>query len=155
MIYAIHLDLAKFATVWHQTGKNDLALAQELYASQPNFKAVEHVSNMSELMRASDAVLTRAGITTISELAATQAATIVVPSPILADGHQLKNAELLEKRGAVITVKQGDAQDLLDAIKNVLADKGLNDRLRTSIAQIQKNDASREVAKIIIQNLKT
>src|SRR5262249_17454908 len=59
------------------------------------------ITNMSEYTGVADVVVTRAGMTSLSEFATQAKACVVVPNPLLSGGHQLKNAQVLADRKAV------------------------------------------------------
>jgi UDP-N-acetylglucosamine--N-acetylmuramyl-(pentapeptide) pyrophosphoryl-undecaprenol N-acetylglucosamine transferase len=61
---------------------------------------------MPQLYAASDLMITRAGASTIAELAATGTPAIVVPWPGAAENHQLDNARTLTDRGAAILLDE-------------------------------------------------
>jgi undecaprenyldiphospho-muramoylpentapeptide beta-N-acetylglucosaminyltransferase len=61
---------------------------------------------MPQLYAASDLMVTRAGASTIAELAATGTPAIVVPWPGAAENHQLDNARTLTDRGAAILLDE-------------------------------------------------
>ena len=67
-----------------------------------DFRLWEFNSAMYELLGAADIVVSRAGATTIAELAALKKAVILVPFAPLPGKHQVKNAEgyicLIEQR---------------------------------------------------------
>lgn len=69
-------------------------------------KIVPYVDNVPELMRAADIVISRCGAMTLSELCAAGAAAILVPSPNVADNHQLKNARALSDSDAAILIEE-------------------------------------------------
>lgn len=90
-----------------------------LPADSEHFQLYPFVTKMHSLLGAADVVVTRAGATTILELAALEKPTILIPNGKLTGGHQLKNAAVYEKAGAVVVVNE----DLLDANKELLADE--------------------------------
>lgn len=109
---------------------------------------------MHELLGAADIVVTRAGATTLHELSAVGAATIIVPNAMLTGGHQTKNAEVYKKSKAAIIVNDNDivsnpallskAIDLLiEHPKEALA---MGDRLH----KFYRSHAAAEVATLII-----
>ena len=65
---------------------------------------------MNELMGAADVVISRAGATTIAELAALEKAVILIPFEKLPGGHQVKNAERLAEKGAVIVLMNDEVE---------------------------------------------
>lgn len=64
------------------------------------------ITNLYLYSGAADVVITRAGATTIAELAAQHKACIVVPNPQLTGGHQIKNAKVLADRAAIRVVTE-------------------------------------------------
>lgn len=79
---------------------------------------------MPRLYAAADLMITRAGASTIAELAATGTPAIVVPWPGAADNHQLDNARTLSDVGAAILLDQRDlsGERLQQEIEGLLAD---------------------------------
>ncbi|MGD9996657.1 MAG: glycosyltransferase [Ilumatobacteraceae bacterium] len=63
---------------------------------------------MPQLYAASDLMVTRAGASTIAELAATGTPAIVVPWPGAAENHQLDNARTLTDHGAALLVVEDE-----------------------------------------------
>lgn len=86
-------------------------------ADSQHFQLYPFVTNMHSLLGASDIVVTRAGATTILELAALEKPTILIPNGKLTGGHQLKNAAVYEQAGAVAVLDE----DLLVANPTLLA----------------------------------
>ena len=70
------------------------------------YHVIGYDDRISELYAASDLMITRAGASTIAELAATGTPAIVVPWPDAAENHQLDNARTLSDLGAAVLVEQ-------------------------------------------------
>ena len=71
-------------------------------AGQPigdNVKVVPYIEDMPDKLPHVDALVSRAGATTIAEVTALGIPTILIPSPYVTANHQVKNAEALVKRG--------------------------------------------------------
>jgi len=98
------------------TGQYD-ELRALLPENSEQFQLYPFVTNMYSLLDAADVVVTRAGATTILELAALEKPTILIPNAKLTGGHQLKNAAVYEAAGAVTVINE----DLLDEHKELLA----------------------------------
>jgi len=64
---------------------------------------------------AADYIISRAGAGTISELCIVGKPIILVPSPNVAEDHQLKNAQSLVEKDAAILVKDNEAKEKLVA----------------------------------------
>lgn len=102
---------------------------------------------------AADIVITRAGATTLSELAAMGKATILVPNPKLTGGHQLKNAAVYAKKQAAEVL---DEEKLILnplVLKNTIEDLLKSDKKRTDLARAMhsfaKPDAAIDMAALI------
>lgn len=90
------------------------------------YRVIGYEDRMPLLYAASDLMVTRAGASTIAELAATGTPAIVVPWPDAAENHQLDNARTLSDRGAAILMEQQhlDAERLASVIDGLIADRG-------------------------------
>ena len=69
-------------------------------------KIVPYIEDMATAMSATDIVISRCGAMTLSEICAVGVAAILVPSPNVADNHQLKNAKHLERSGAAKVIEE-------------------------------------------------
>lgn len=120
-----------------------------------NFRLWEFNSTMNELMGAADVVVSRAGATTIAELAALKKAVVLVPFERLPGGHQVKNAERLEKKGAVSVVmdeKMGDQPGLLfNAVKHLIKSEKVRREMAENLHEEAKPDAAKRLAEILIE----
>ena len=93
--------------VTHQTGARDHADVVAGYARNELAARVEpFLYDMDQAMRDADLVVCRAGATTLSELAASGRAAILVPLPTATDDHQRKNAEAFARDGAALVLEQ-------------------------------------------------
>ena len=121
---------------------------------ESNFRLWEFNTTMDELMGAADVVVSRAGATTIAELAALQKAVILVPYEILTGNHQIKNAERLEKLGAVSVIRNEESSKnpelLLDEIKRLVRSPRQRESMAKKLHDESKSDAARQIAEIVI-----
>jgi UDP-N-acetylglucosamine--N-acetylmuramyl-(pentapeptide) pyrophosphoryl-undecaprenol N-acetylglucosamine transferase len=93
--------------ITHQTGERDLEMVRDGYGRAGVQARVEpFLYNMDREMKAADVVVSRAGATTLAELAAAGTAAILVPLPTATDDHQRKNAEAFVRQGAAVMVEQ-------------------------------------------------
>lgn len=104
---------------------------------------------------AADIVITRAGATNLAEFALQGKACIVVPAPFLASGHQLKNAEYLERKNAALVIDQeellADPHRLAKHVSELLRDASERAALGRSLHQFAKPHATEELAKLMLQ----
>lgn len=119
-----------------------------------NFRIWNFNAAMYELMGAADLVISRAGATTISELAALKKAVILVPFEKLPGGHQLSNAKFLEKNNAAAVISDSEMlenpEKLLLMTKNLLKNKEKMDFYAKNLSQTIKENAALELANILI-----
>jgi UDP-N-acetylglucosamine--N-acetylmuramyl-(pentapeptide) pyrophosphoryl-undecaprenol N-acetylglucosamine transferase len=66
-----------------------------------NLKVIPFIDDMVVAYKSADLVIARAGASTLSELTLCGVPAIVVPLPSAADDHQKKNAQVLERKGAL------------------------------------------------------
>ena len=95
----------------HAAGKRDYDRVQAAWNATPagncdRMKLTDYIYDMPVQMAAADLVISRAGAMSISELALTGKASILIPSPYVAEQHQLKNAMALVKENAAICVEE-------------------------------------------------
>ena len=85
----------------------------------------EYIYNMPTVMAAADVVISRAGASSCSEIAASGTPCVLIPSPNVTDNHQEKNARALEAQGAAVVLLEKDctAQRLYGEITALLEDK--------------------------------
>ena len=61
-------------------------------------------------MAAADALISRAGAMTLSELAILGKAAVLIPSPNVTDNHQYKNAHELEAANAAVLIEERELE---------------------------------------------
>lgn len=120
-----------------------------------DFKLHKFVNNMHELLGAADVVVTRAGATTILELAALEKPTILVPNAALTGGHQLKNAAVYgEAQVAVVLDEDATVerpQLLVKAVTNYLNDPKTTKTMATRFGTFAKPHAAKDMAALILE----
>lgn len=77
-------------------------------AEQGRLQLRGYIDDVYRYSGAADVIITRAGATNLAEFALQGKACVVIPSPFLAGGHQLKNAAYLAEQGAVEILSQDD-----------------------------------------------
>jgi len=102
-----------------------------------------------------DVVLTRAGATTMGELASMAKPVIIVPSPHLPGGHQLKNADVYEQAGAALVLDEDELilnpLKLKQAILHLLADTKKRAAMARAIYRFARPDAAIDMAAMIVE----
>jgi len=122
---------------------------------QSNFRLWNFSPTMQELLGAADVVVSRAGATTIAELAVLSKPVILVPYEKLPGDHQSRNAERLERLGAVMVVFDSEMMEkpekLLEAIKTLIRSPKKREELASNLHAEAKTDAAERLADILIE----
>jgi UDP-N-acetylglucosamine--N-acetylmuramyl-(pentapeptide) pyrophosphoryl-undecaprenol N-acetylglucosamine transferase len=140
-------------TIVHQMGKGN----GDQYGSynHPRLRKLEFIDNLEEYSGVSDLIITRAGASTLAEYARQEKPCIVVPSPYLAGGHQLRNAETLDKAGAAVILSEkqlADSQTAQKTIQNLLADPVRRAELGKNLSGVMIAGADKRLAELILDN---
>lgn len=139
--------------IW-QTGKiYDEQARATMQEKQPgNVVQQAFVSNMDEAYRAADLVVSRAGASSISELQLLGKASLLVPSPNVAEDHQTKNAMALVDHGAAVMVRDAEAADKLmpEALALVKDDAKLQ-KLSANISKMALRNAVGDIVDRVMQ----
>lgn len=105
----------------HLCGKGNL---DERFQDTPGYVQFEYIKEeLSDLLAASELVISRAGANAICELLALRKPNILIPLPASSSrGDQLLNAESFERQGYSLVLKEEDLSlaTLLDAINKVI-----------------------------------
>jgi UDP-N-acetylglucosamine--N-acetylmuramyl-(pentapeptide) pyrophosphoryl-undecaprenol N-acetylglucosamine transferase len=138
--------------ITHQTGERDVELVRAGYRDAGLAARVEpFLYAMDREMKRADVVVSRAGATTIAELAAAGRASILVPLPTAADDHQKKNADVLARAGAAELIEQKDL-DGSRLAERLLALTRDPDR-RDAMARAARSFARPDAAKVIVDRV--
>lgn len=112
-------------------------------------------SGMARILGAADIVVTRAGATTILELAALARPTILVPNGYLTGGHQLKNAAAYAEDGSVEVIDEheldANPQLLVDTITTLLANPPRLKQMSERFHEFAKPQAASDMADMILE----
>ena len=122
---------------------------------QSNFRMWEFSATMNELLGAADVVISRAGATTIAELAVLSKPVILVPFEKLPGGHQSKNAERLEREGAAVVVPDSKMVEkpelLLEEVKKLIKSDKKREELAAKLNSESKTNAAERLADILLE----
>lgn len=106
------------------------------------------IQRMDLAYAAADVIISRAGALSISELCLVGKPVILVPSPYVSEDHQTKNARVLVKAGAALSVADREASAILvDEALTLLRKHELRSRLSTSILRLGVADAASRILK--------
>ena len=122
-------------------------------AAHPLVTMQEYIYNMPTLMAAADLIISRAGASTLNEIAAAGTPCIIVPSPNVTNNHQEKNARILEERGAAVVIREEDCDGdrLYAAAKELLHDDKRRAAMRTALRQVAVVDSAERIYQILLE----
>jgi len=124
-------------------------------ADSEHFQLYPFVTNMHSLLGAADVVVTRAGATTILELAALEKPTILIPNAKLTGGHQLKNAAVYEQAKAVTVLDEdlllNDPTLLAKEIARLFSESTETKAMAHRFQSFSKPDAAKDMAAMILR----
>jgi len=142
----------------HQTGARDCEWVQSQYdAAGIRARVVAFLDGMAAEMTAADVVVSRAGATTLAELAALGRPAIFIPLPTATDDHQRKNAQVLVDLGAarlvderLLTQPEGPVR-LAGAIAGLVADEAGRASMRTAMRAAARPGAADAIVSRILE----
>jgi len=151
--------LARHALKWqwlHLTGSLDAARVKQAYA-RLDLKAVVHPfwSQMDLALGAATACVSRAGASSLAELAAVQLPTLLVPFPAAADNHQWHNARAFEESGAAQLLDQSAAspEKVSRLLCALVEDAAERSRMRAALAGWHAPKAAEQIAERILRSV--
>ncbi|MFM7554991.1 MAG: glycosyltransferase, partial [Verrucomicrobiota bacterium] len=107
-------------------------------------------------LEAADAAVSRAGASSLAELAAAGLPAVLVPLPTAQDDHQRHNASALAGVGAATLLAQaGLSPDrLMDAVLPLVRDDAKRLAMRRALAGLDRPDAAAAIAEGILHHLR-
>jgi len=143
-----YLEDHKNIVIYHQTGQEDFDRVNAAYkVSAVSHEVFAFTGEMEKYYNASDVVISRAGATTIFELACFKRAAILIPYPYAAGGHQWKNASEVESIGGayVIADEEATGERLFSAVKHLMNEPQLLREMGENIGKIYIADAAERI----------
>ncbi len=117
-----------------------------------NIEIREYISDMDVCMSAADIVVCRAGASSLSEIEALGKASILVPSPNVAENHQYHNAMALVNNDAAIMIEEKDltGEKLIKEVDELVNNREKRERIGENARAMAMIDAKKNIADIIV-----
>ncbi|HXY18345.1 MAG TPA: glycosyltransferase [Candidatus Nitrosopolaris sp.] len=149
-LYILHFAGIKLA------GQMGVERVRELYhrllSDSKRVQVLDFSGEFYKYSGAADLIITRAGATVMSEFAVQGKACIVIPSAVLAGGHQLKNSQVLAaQKAAVVLPADVTAGRLLKLTSNLLKSPAKRKLLAKNLGSTAQPQAARKLAALIIE----
>jgi UDP-N-acetylglucosamine--N-acetylmuramyl-(pentapeptide) pyrophosphoryl-undecaprenol N-acetylglucosamine transferase len=115
------------------------------------FHAMEYAEDMHVYMAAADLVISRAGALAVSEITACGRASILIPSPNVADNHQFFNAKAVADRGGALLIREEELspERLLNAVLRLKHNKPQLNEMSAASESLGRLDAADVIYDII------
>ena len=151
---------------FHASGKANADDVSKMAAEygldkKENIHISEYIYNMPQVMAAADIVICRAGAMTLSEVAMSQRAAVIIPSPNVTDNHQYKNAKVLSDAGAARLLQESEldgGRALIKAVRELAEDDSARAEMERRVAEFAEPEAGRliyrEICALVGKNKK-
>lgn len=128
--------------------KNGVSLSEH-----KNIEIREYISDMDRCMAAADVIVCRAGASTLSEIEALKKASILIPSPNVAENHQYHNAMALVNNGAALIIEEKEltSHKLEEAIKSLINDDAKRQKIGENAGKMAVVDSKERIADIVTE----
>jgi len=135
----------------YDEGEFEAFLAENNIEQSDNLKVFEYLYDIPKYMAAADIIISRCGALTIAEIACIGKASILIPSPNVAENHQYHNGKVLADAGAAILIEEKNLnkESIISAFDSLTADKT---RLQ-KMGEIAKQSHKADCLDIIYSNL--
>jgi UDP-N-acetylglucosamine--N-acetylmuramyl-(pentapeptide) pyrophosphoryl-undecaprenol N-acetylglucosamine transferase len=145
------IELAKTQplSIVHQTGDKGLDATAKRYADAgvaADCRAF--ITDMASAYHAADVIISRAGATTVAEVAITGVPAVFIPYPFAADNHQELNAREMADAGAALMFKQSEltAARLAEALRPLVSDRARRAEMGAKMKALARPGAAATVA---------
>jgi UDP-N-acetylglucosamine--N-acetylmuramyl-(pentapeptide) pyrophosphoryl-undecaprenol N-acetylglucosamine transferase len=133
----------------HVTGYSDLPAVKRAYEETGiPAEVYEFREDMERLYARAHWVIARSGAMTVSELAAAQRPSLLIPYPFAVDDHQAGNAAYLVDAGAAVMIRQQelDGSRLASLIREAAGNRKRLSMMGNKAGKAARPDAAREIA---------
>lgn len=140
----------------HLTGAKDCERVRDQY-TRLKLTSVVHAffEDMACALGATAVAVSRAGASSLAELAAMRVPSVLIPFPAAADNHQFSNALAFEQTGAARLLEQKSAtpESLSQAILDLLGGGGPKEKMLAALGQWHAPHAAEQIAEAIIRQI--
>ena len=137
----------------HLTGAKDFEKVKAAYAARGLRAVVKpFLAEMDLALGAATAAVSRAGASSLAELAALRLPALLVPFPAAADNHQFYNARAFEATGAARLFEQKGAtpEKVAAAVVELIENRDAFYQMRAALAQWHTPKAAEQIAENIL-----
>jgi UDP-N-acetylglucosamine--N-acetylmuramyl-(pentapeptide) pyrophosphoryl-undecaprenol N-acetylglucosamine transferase len=141
--------------IYHVTGPKEydavvkaLALTSD---EQARWRVIAYENDMPTVLAAADATISRAGATSLAELAVAHLPALLVPYPFATEDHQTTNARAYVDSGAAFMIADDalDTPDFAQKLTVLIDDAGQRQKMRDAAAAQNAQNASQNLADVV------
>jgi len=140
----------------HLTGPHDCEKVKASYV-QHNLRAEVHpfLADMSSKMATATAAVSRAGASSLAEIAALRLPSLLIPFPAAADNHQQFNARAFEETGAAraLDQKTATAPKFFERLLPLVEDADTRHKMQLALEKWDAPQAAERIAGMILKSL--
>jgi UDP-N-acetylglucosamine--N-acetylmuramyl-(pentapeptide) pyrophosphoryl-undecaprenol N-acetylglucosamine transferase len=159
MILSALSSLGNRSSTWqwlHLAGPKDVEKMEQAYAKH-GFKAVvkPFLAEMDLALGAATIAVSRAGASSLAEIAAVRLPSVLVPYPAAADNHQFFNAQAFEATGAARLLEQKNAtsEKVAALLSELIEGPVARAKIQTALAQWHSPKAAEQIAEIMLATI--
>ena len=160
-LLAILPEIIPDMAIIHITGKQHFqavsTVAKELISHSPRsaqYKPYPYLGDtMAHALSAADGIVSRAGATSLAEIARLRKPSLLVPLASAANDHQRKNARVFESAGAALVLEPTNLGRTLfkQNIIRLMQDTELRQRMVSNVASLDYGNAARDISSLALK----
>ena len=128
----------------------DLALTSE---EAQRWHVVSYEDHMAQALVASDAVVSRAGASSLAEISALQIPALLVPFPYATADHQTANARSYVESGAAFLIRDDEVEneEFVQILLEIISHEETRNAMRAAAAAFETQNAAAKLADVVEQ----
>ncbi|WP_172916863.1 undecaprenyldiphospho-muramoylpentapeptide beta-N-acetylglucosaminyltransferase [Capnocytophaga canis] len=120
-----------------------------------NIKVLQFIDRMDFAYVSADAIISRAGASSVSELCIVGKPVIFIPSPNVAEDHQTKNAQAVAKKQGCILIRESELDSQFETIfSQLILNENQQKNLSENIKKLAQPNATKDIVDIIFKLFK-
>jgi UDP-N-acetylglucosamine--N-acetylmuramyl-(pentapeptide) pyrophosphoryl-undecaprenol N-acetylglucosamine transferase len=132
-------------------GKKDTVKVSRETLPENRYEIAEFIEDVPTYLAAADVVVSRAGASTLAEIACRGLPAILVPYPHAAENHQVRNARSWEEAGAAVCIEEKDLtpSGIATSLLLLLTDAGRREAMGEAARGFGDPDAAERIADLV------
>ena len=116
----------------------------------------EYINDMADCMAAADVVISRSGAISLSEIQAAGKASILIPSPNVAENHQYHNAKVMADKNAACLLEEKDlnTESIIKIVDELIENDSMRKVIGRNAASMAFLDSNKRISENILELIK-